>query len=187
MPILDGHALRQVAKFFQAHLTDGRNLDLVTPDGPVALVVLREVELYILLVLPLEAWEVRLSFEETPERLLRIDEDFLARFGTALVNPGKFLLQHMIDVLVKVIGGDKTALFLIEDAALIQAVQPDVAGNVLVRKKASDAERTANFILLPFGETELCLECLQQVPHLLQSASCTYVTHEAYPKIHEVY
>ena len=73
MPILDGHALRQVAKFFQAHLTDGRNLDLVTPDGPVALVVLREVELYILLILPLEAREVRLSFEETPECLLRID------------------------------------------------------------------------------------------------------------------
>lgn len=159
----------------------------MTPDGPVALVVLREVELYILLILPLEAREVRLSFEETPERLLRIDEDFLARFGTALVNPGKFLLQHMIDVLVEVIGGDKTALFLIEDAALIQAVQPDVAGDVLVRKKAADAERTANFILLPFGETELCLECLQQVPHLLQSASCTYVTHKADKKIHEVY
>ena len=93
----------------------------------------------------------------------------------------------MVDVLVEVIGGDEMALLLIEDAALIQAVQPDVAGDVLVRKKAADAERTANFILLPFGETELCLECLQQVPHLLQSASCTYVTHESYPKIHEVY
>ena len=104
------------------------------PDGPVPLVVLREVELHILLVLPLEAWEMRLSFEEAPERLLRIDEDLLARLGAALVDPGKFLLQYMVDVLVEVIGGDKTALFLIEDAALIQAVQPDVAGDVLVRE-----------------------------------------------------
>ena len=99
-----------------------------------------------------------MSLEEAPERLLCIDEDLLARLGAALVNPREFLLQHMIDVLVEVIGGDKTALFLIEDAALIQAVQPDVAGDVLVREKAADAERTANFILLPFGETELCLE-----------------------------
>ena len=126
MPILDGHALRQVAKLFQTHLADGRNLDLMTPDGPVALVVLREVELYILLILPFEAREVRLSFEETPERLLCIDEDFLARFGPALVNPGKFFLQHMVDVLVEVIGGNETALFFIENAALIQAVQPDL-------------------------------------------------------------
>ena len=79
----------------------------------------------------------------------------------------------MVDVLVEVIGGDEMALLLIEDAALIQAVQPDVAGDVLICKKAADAERTANFILLPFSEMELCLECLQQVPHLLQSASCT--------------
>lgn len=93
----------------------------------------------------------------------------------------------MVNVLVEVIGRDEVRLLLIENAALIQAVQTDVAGDVLVREKAADAERTANFILLPFGETELCLECLQQVPHLLQSASCTYVTHEAYPKIHEVY
>ena len=97
----------------------------MSPDRPVTLVVLREVELYILLILPLEAREVRLSFEETPECLLRIDEDFLARLGATLVNLGKFLLQRMVDVLVEVIGGDKTALLLIEDAALIQgAVSP---------------------------------------------------------------
>ena len=64
----------------------------------------------------------------------------------------------MVDVLVEVIGGDEMALLLIEDAALIQAVQPDVAGDVLICEEAADAERTANFILLPFGETELCLE-----------------------------
>ena len=92
MPILDGHALRQVAKFFQAYLADGRDLNLVPPDGPVALVVLREVELHVLLVLPLEAREMRLPFEETPERLLRIDKDLLARLGPALVNPREFLL-----------------------------------------------------------------------------------------------
>lgn len=99
----------------------------------------------------------------------------------------EIFLQYMVDILVKVIGGDKMGLLLLENAALIQAVQPDVAGDVLVREKAADAERTANFILLPFGETELCLECLQQVSHLLQSASCTYVTHKADKKIHEVY
>ena len=38
----------------------------------------------------------------------------------------------MVDVLVEVIGGDEMALLLIEDAALIQAVQPDVAGDVLI-------------------------------------------------------
>ena len=101
---------------------------------------------------------MRLPFEEALERLLRIDEDLLARLRAALVNPREFFLQHVIDVLIEVIGGDETALFLIEDATLIQAVQPDVAGDVLVREKAADTERTANFILLPFGETELCLE-----------------------------
>lgn len=93
----------------------------------------------------------------------------------------------MVDVLVEVIGGDEMALLLIEDAALIQAVQPDVAGDVLICEEAADAERPPDLILLPFGETELCLECLQQVPHLLQSASCTYATHKADKKIHEVY
>ena len=48
----------------------------------------------------------------------------------------------MVDVLVEVIGGDEMALLLIEDAALIQAVQPDVAGDVLICEEAADAERT---------------------------------------------
>ena len=94
MPILDGHALRQIAKFFQTRFADGRNLYLVTPDGPIALIVLREVELHVLLVFPLEAREVRLSFEETPERLLCIDENLLARLRAALVNPEEFLLKQ---------------------------------------------------------------------------------------------
>ena len=169
MPILDGHALRQIAKFFQTRFADGRNLYLVTPDGPIALIVLREVELYILLVLPLEAREVRLSFEETSERLLRIDEDFLARFGPALVYPGKFLLQHMVDVLVEVIGGNETALFLIEDAAPIQTVQPDVTGDVLIREKAADAERATYLIRLAFGEPKFGLEGFEQWFHPLST------------------
>ena len=93
----------------------------------------------------------------------------------------------MVDVLVEVIGGDEMALLLIPNTAPVQTVQPDIAGDVLVCEEAADAERPPDLILLPFGETELCLECLQQVPHLLQSASCTYVTHKADKKIHEVY
>ena len=38
------------------------------------------------------------------------------------------------------LGDRKTALFLIEDAALIQAVQPDVAGDVLICEEAADTE-----------------------------------------------
>ena len=130
----------------------------MSPDRPVTLVVLREVELYILLILPLEAREVRLSFEETPERLLCIDENLLARLRAALVNPEEFLLKHMVDILVEVIGCDKVRLLLIENAALIQAIQPDVAGDVLVREEAADAERATYLILLAFGETKFCLE-----------------------------
>ena len=177
MPILDGHALRQVAKFFQAYLADGRDLNLVPPDGPVALVVLREVELHVLLVLPLEAREMRLPFEETPERLLRIDKDLLARLGTALVNPREFLLQCMVDILVEVIGGDKTALLLIENAAPIQAVQPDIAGDVLVCEEAADSKRTANLILLTFVETEFGLEGFEQPFHLLSASLRISATH----------
>ena len=162
MPILDGHALRQIAKFLQAHLADSRDLDLMPPDGPVPLVVLREVELHILLVLPLEAREVRLPFEEAPERLLCIDEDLLARLRAALVNPRESLLQPMIDVLVEVIGRDEMRLLLLENTALIQAVQPDVAGNVLICEETADAERTTYLILLAFGEPKFGLEGFEQ-------------------------
>ena len=184
MPILDGHALRQVAKFFQAHLTDGRDLNLVPPDGPVALVVLREVELYILLVLTLEAREMRLPFEEALECLLRIDEDLLARLRATLVNPREFFLQHVIDVLVEVIGVDETALLLIEDAALIQAVQPDVAGDVLIYEKAADTERSTYLILLAFGEPEFGLEGFEQRFHLLSALPYTSAIHKYDRKIH---
>ena len=49
-------------------------------------------------------------------------------------------------------------MLLIESIYTKLLTHPDVAGDVLVREKAADAERTANFILLLFGETELCLE-----------------------------
>lgn len=65
----------------------------MTPDGPVPLVVLRKVELYILLVLTLEAREMRLPFEEALERLLRINENLLARLRAALVNPREFFFS----------------------------------------------------------------------------------------------
>ena len=146
-------------------------------DGPVALVVLREVELHVLLVLPLEAREMRLPFEETPERLLRIDKDLLARFGTALVNPREFLLQRMVDVLVEIIGSDEMGLLFIEDATLIQAVQPDIAGDVLVLEEAADSKRTANLILLAFVETEFGLEGFEQPFHLLSASLRISATH----------
>lgn len=75
----------------------------------------------------------------------------------------------MIDVLIEVIGGDETALFLIEDATLIQAVQPDVAGDVLVREKAADTERATYLIRLAFGETEFGLEGFEQWFHPLST------------------
>ena len=75
----------------------------------------------------------------------------------------------MVDVLVEVIGGNETALFLIEDTALIQTVQPDVAGDVLVREEAADAERTANLIRLAFGEPKFGLEGFEQQFHPLST------------------
>ena len=56
-------------------------------------------------------------------------------------------------------------LLLLENAALIQAIQPDVAGNVLVREEAADAERTAYLILLAFGEPKFGLEGFEQRFH----------------------
>ena len=120
---------------------------------------------------------MRLPFEETPERLLRIDKDLLARLGTALVNPREFLLQCMVDILVEVIGGDKTALLLIENAAPIQAVQPDIAGDVLICEEAADTERPTYLILLAFGETEFGLEGSEQPFHLLSASLRISATH----------
>ena len=90
----------------------------------------------------------------------------------------------MVDVLVKVIGGDKMGLLLLENAALIQAVQPDVAGNVLVREEAADAERTAYLILLAFGEPKFGLEGFEQRFHPLSAFPYTSAIHKCDRKIH---
>ena len=67
---------------------------------------------------------MRLPLEETPERLLRIDEDLLARLGPALVNPREFLLQYMVAVLVDVIGGDAVREFPDQDADVLVVAPP---------------------------------------------------------------
>ena len=121
---------------------------------------------------------MRLPFEEASERLLRIDEDFLTRLGAALVNPGEFLLQYMVDVLVKIIGGDEMALLLIQNTALVQTVQPDIAGDVLVCEEAADAERTAYLILLAFGEPKFGLEGFEQRFHPLSAFPYTSAIHK---------
>ena len=83
----------------------------------------------------------------------------------------------MVDILVEVIGCDKVRLLLIENAALIQAIQPDVAGDVLVREEAADAERATYLILLAFGETKFCLEGFEQPFHPLSASLRISVTH----------
>ena len=90
----------------------------------------------------------------------------------------------MIDVLVEVIGCNEVRLFLIKGAALIQAVQPDVAGDVLICQESADAERTAHLIRLAFGETEFGLEGFEQPFHLLSAFLYTSAIHKYDRKIH---
>ena len=91
----------------------------------------------------------------------------------------------MVNVLVKIIGGDEMALLLIPNTAPVQTVQPDIAGDVLVCEEAADAKRTANLILLAFGETEFGLEGFEQQFHLLSAFLYTSAIHKYDRKIHE--
>ena len=94
-------------------------------------------------------------------------------------------LLYMVNVLVKIIGGDEMALLLIPNTAPVQTVQPDIAGDVLVCEEAADAKRTANLILLAFGETEFGLEGFEQPFHLLSAFLYTSAIHKYDRKIHE--
>ena len=98
-----------------------------------------------------ETFDQWLDREKPPKCLFSVYQGFLTCLRTALGNPWQFLFQLMINILVKIVGSNKTFLFFVKYATLIHLIQTEIVGDILVIQKSSHTDRTNDFGFLSFS------------------------------------
>ena len=123
----------------------------MSPYCPVAIIILGKIQLYVLIRFLFEVRKPRRTREEPSKCLFSVYQGFLTCLRTALGNPWQFLFQLMINILVKIVGSNKTFLFFVKHATLIHLIQTEIVGDILVIQKSSHTDRTNDFGFLSFS------------------------------------